>query len=358
MLSNHGTFFDPWMIGALSPKPVHIMCNDDAFRSPSSARYLNAIGAYPKKKGATDFKAMKDTLRRLSGGWGIVIFPEGQTTWDGSSQLIYRGIEKLVRKAGVPLVIVKIKGNFLSRPWWAESWRKGRVELLRTVYTVEQIAAMDDQTLFEAIKNGITHNELTDADNLATTFSGTNLAQGLQRMVWQCLHCQSQDTIKTQGDTISCSHCGAQWRFDAHCRMHPLTTDCQPSDLYQWSRYQRDGVLAAISQAQEGTTLCEASEVLLQELLQGETQFVPKMSGRLSLTHQKLSFTPQDRDQPPIVYAIDDIKDYVVQKKDIFEIRIGERYLRFVCNGTSPMKWVYYFRYLNGYQHCEQRGYL
>jgi hypothetical protein len=140
--------------------------------------------------------------------------------------------------------------------------------------------------------------------------------------------------------------------------MHPLSTTAQPTDLHQWSLFQREATLAAISGGQNDTVLCTTGEVLMQELAQGETQFVSKMSGSLSLTPQQLCFTPGGATEPLVTYIIADIKDYVVQKKDIFEIRVGERYLRFVCNGTSPMKWVYYFRYLNGYERFEQRGYL
>jgi len=131
IVSNHGTFFDPWIIGYFSRYPFAIMCNDDAFRgSPITRWYLNSIGAFPKKKGASDFKAMKKTMSSLAAGRPVCIFPEGQTSWDGETQLLYKGIEKIIRHGRVPLVMVRMSGNFLTKPWWADRIRKGRIECL------------------------------------------------------------------------------------------------------------------------------------------------------------------------------------------------------------------------------------
>ncbi|MBD3315340.1 MAG: hypothetical protein GF344_06105, partial [Chitinivibrionales bacterium] len=103
MLSNHGTFFDPWLVGGWSRNPLSIMMNDDAYRSGIVSRtYLRWIGTYGKKKGSSDYRAMKKTLSLLGAGKGVLIFPEGQTTWDGETQPIYAGIEKIVLRAKCP----------------------------------------------------------------------------------------------------------------------------------------------------------------------------------------------------------------------------------------------------------------
>ncbi|MBD3321568.1 MAG: hypothetical protein GF350_10790, partial [Chitinivibrionales bacterium] len=92
VISNHNTFFDPWIIGSYCHSPFAIMCNDDAFRGPAlQSWYLNSIGAFPKKKGSSDFAAMKKTITLLKAGYPVCIFPEGQTSWDGETQLIYKG---------------------------------------------------------------------------------------------------------------------------------------------------------------------------------------------------------------------------------------------------------------------------
>ena len=52
MVSNHATFFDPWIVGHYSKYPISIMNNEDAFHSPWVIRwYLKNIVTFPKKKG-------------------------------------------------------------------------------------------------------------------------------------------------------------------------------------------------------------------------------------------------------------------------------------------------------------------
>ena len=206
IVSNHGTFFDPWIIGCYSRHPFAIMCNDEAFsRGPVSRWYLNSIGAFPKKKGASDFKAMKKTISLLSAGYPVCIFPEGQTSWDGETQLIYQGIEKIVRHSGAGLVLTRVTGNFLTKPWWADFIRKGRIIVTYKTLGPEQIEALSDDELFNAMRAFIAHNDIKDPANGDALFSGCRLAEGLERFMWMCMGCGAEDTIAMSGDTICCA---------------------------------------------------------------------------------------------------------------------------------------------------------
>jgi 1-acyl-sn-glycerol-3-phosphate acyltransferase len=359
IVGNHGTFFDPWFVGYYCYYPLSFMTNDDGFRGKPIVRwYLNSIGAFPKKKGASDYRAMKETLKRLAERKPVCIFPEGQTSWNGETQLIYKGIEKIIKRAACPLVMVHIRGNFLTKPWWAIRKRKGRVLLRFKVLTAEQIRALSDDELFDTMKRYIYQNDMRDESNLAARFSGERLAEGLERYVWQCMHCRSEDTLETKGDRIRCGSCDRSWEIDAYCRLRPLQGDtvCL-ADLKEWSDSQRANVIRKISTG-NGGVLTESRGVMLQTLGDDGYSFVNRCRGRLCLTAERLTFAPEGEGGEPLEFSVADVEDYVVQKKDIFEIRSLQTYHRFVFSGRSPMKWVYYVRYLKGYEEFEKRGYL
>lgn len=82
--------------------------------------------------------------------------------------------------------------------------------------------------------------------------------------------------------------------------------------------------------------------------------FQHKSTGTLEPTSEHLKFTSGSTTRQ---WDICQIKEYVIQKKDIFECRDDKTTYRFTFNGHSPMKWVYYFRYLNNFQKCEEQGY-
>ncbi len=360
MLGNHGTFFDPWLVGRYSMRPVFYMCNDDAWRAgPVTRTYLDLIGAFPKKKGGVDYKALKTTLRCLGQGSPVCIFPEGQTSWDGETQLIYKGMERLIRKAAVPVVLFNLCGNFLIKPWWAETRRTGRVLIHVKVLTPERIESMSDDELFAAIKQGVYHNDIKDERNRDVRFSGHDLTLGLERFVWICMHCGAEDRLVTQGSEISCRACGGRWRMDAHCRLESLVDGVSSlGDLKDWSDMQRERVITRVKETSGGAEVTHSDGVVLQTLADDGYTFLDRAAGRLSVTKETLTFDPETDKAFALSVPVDEIRDMVIQKKDICEIRHGEHYYRFLFKGHSPMKWVHNLRYLRGYEQLEERGYL
>ncbi len=318
-----------------------------------SAWYLRNMGAIPKKKGASDFKAMKAALSTLKDKYPVFIFPEGQTTWDGQTQPLYKGLEKIVKKVQCPLVLIKFQGNFLARPWWAKTLRKGQILITLKIIPAEQINSMSSDEVFDTIKNYITHNDIKDPQNLSIPFSGHDLAEGLELFIWICNSCKSEDTLKMSGNSITCTHCGTSWTIDANCRFtHTVGTNQEPAgDLWDWSQMHKQEVIKKIS---GHPSVLSKNENVTLWLEDEQGVFQPKSTGTLELTPEHLKFTSDSRTQ---LWEIDQIKEYVIQKKDIFECRDNKNIYRFTFNGGSPMKWVYYFRYLNNFQECEKQGY-
>jgi 1-acyl-sn-glycerol-3-phosphate acyltransferase len=354
IVSNHGTFFDPWFVGSYSHYPFGFMTNDDGFRGSHITRwYLKSIGAFPKKKGASDYRAMKTTLKLLKGGKPVCIFPEGQTTWDGETQLLYPGIEKLLKRAGCPLVSVRLQGNFLSKPWWADTVRKGAVRVTLTVHSAEDIRRKSDEEVFALIRNSIYQNDIKDPQNLETSFTGCNCAEGLERFVWICPQCGSEDALSTAGNTITCNSCGNTLMIDAWCRISSADGGTATTgDLKDWADFHKNQVKEKIRN--RPATLTRSENVTLQ--LEDETgRFTDRDSGTLLLSPEHISFKGSSTE---LTWALNEIEDYVIQKRDIFEFRHGKTYYRFVFSGKSPMKWIYYVRYSRGFENCEKQGHL
>lgn len=358
MISNHGTFFDPWLVGGYSVTPLSIMMNDDAYRSGFVTRtYLRWIGTFGKKKGASDYRAMKTMLKLLGAGRPVLVFPEGQTSWDGETQPIYAGIEKIILRAGCPLVLCRLSGNFLSKPWWARSRRKGRTRLIRKVISAEELRGTPPEQLLRRITDFIHTNDIKDERNLETPFEGAALAEGLERFVWMCRQCEREDHLITEGDTISCSACGASWSMDAHCRFEPESDSiAEIGDLHDWAQWHKRRVIEKLAETDSTTILTTGERALLQtEDEHGE--FVDRGHGPLALTKQTLTFTPTDGARP-LELSVDRTDNYVFERKNIFECRCEDLIYRFAFDGHSPMKWVYYFRYLNNYQIHERNRYI
>ena len=355
VVCNHGTFFDPWIIGTYSKTPFAYMTNDDGFRGKGiTPWYLKSIGAFPKKKGASDFKAMKTTMELLRDNYPVCIFPEGQTTWDGETQLIYRGIEKIIKKLEVSVVTIHLQGNFLVKPWWAATKRKGSISVNIKVIDKETVKTMTTDQIFDIIKTSIYQNDIKDPRNSTIPFRGTMLAEGLERLVWICMDCGCEDSLVTEGDTITCTSCGKKWSIDAHCKLKSLTpSTASLDDLKDWSEMHKEKVRSRVLSGASFTTETPAAGLYCEndkkefDLICGP--------GSLSLSDSELRYcSGGDTKAWPVAV----IEDYVVQKKDIFEFRLVDKTWRVVFSARSPMKWVYYIRYMKNFTTCEAQGHL
>jgi len=359
IVSNHGTFFDPWIVGGFSRYPFAIMCNDEAFsRGSVSSWYLRSTGAYPKKKGASDFKAMKQTISRLSQGYAVCIFPEGQTSWDGETQLLYKGIEKIIRKTGVPLVVTKVSGNFLTKPWWADVIRKGKISVTYTVVTPERIRALSDDELFALMRTSLAHNDVKSPVNKQMPFSGNNLATGLERFVWMCPACKTEDALCTDGNNIRCGGCGAAWTIDAYCKVMPANPGLPTvGDLNDWAQWHRAQVIHKINNGAKDAILTTSGGVLMRNG-KDNLSFANAGLGTMTLTNQTLIFSFDNASGAPTAFPVSDITMPVIQKQDIVEFSCNGLLYRFVFSRHSPMKWIYYLRYLKGYEKLEEQGFI
>lgn len=359
-VANHGTFFDPWLVlGYYASPKFFIMMNEDGFKSNKIVKwYLRVIGAFPKKKGVADYKAMKYTLKKLQEGFSILIFPEGQTTWDGETQPIYAGIEKIVKKANVSLVMLNLRGNFHSKPWWSETYRRGKVRVRIKTLRPDAVAAFSEQEILFTMKDFLYRNDIKDQENLKTTFTGNRLAEGLERFVWICRECLCTDTLVTQNSTVSCTNCRSSWSVDTHFRFQPENPQTALiGDLWDWASWHKKRVLDEVTAAGRDDLLT-TSENAQYCAIDDFGVFAILATGTLTLTKTMLSFNPYDKKEHTLNFPVTDIHEYVFQRKDVFECRAGETVYHFRFIKHSPMKWVYYFRYLNGYEGFEKRGYI
>jgi 1-acyl-sn-glycerol-3-phosphate acyltransferase len=118
LAANHRSFLDPFVLGTMTRRPIHYVAKKELFVRSWQGWILNALGAFPVDRGASD-GAMLETARAiLDRGDIVLIFPEGTRIRPGGLGRPKRGVGRLALEAGVPVVPLAINGTEAIRRGW------------------------------------------------------------------------------------------------------------------------------------------------------------------------------------------------------------------------------------------------
>ena len=118
LLTNHQSYLETLLVPAVSPRMVHAMAKSTQFTGRFFRWLMPRMGAFPVRRFEADPQAVRMVLRYLAAGEGVMIFIEGERTWDGTLQPPRLGTVRLALKAGVPVIPCRVDGAYDAWPRW------------------------------------------------------------------------------------------------------------------------------------------------------------------------------------------------------------------------------------------------
>jgi 1-acyl-sn-glycerol-3-phosphate acyltransferase len=126
LASNHISNLDPVVLGICSVRRLNFMAKIELFKGLLGF-FLTNLGAFPVKRGESDFGAMREALRRLKDGRVILIFVEGTRRIGNEPSKAQAGVGFLAMKSGVPIVPVYVEGTNQVMAPGTKFFKRGRV---------------------------------------------------------------------------------------------------------------------------------------------------------------------------------------------------------------------------------------
>lgn len=225
ILMNHSSFIDLKVAARLlCTRPFHIICTLDGF--VGKPRLMRLIGCIPTRKFMTDVTLVRDMVyaaRTLKSS--ILMFPEASYSFDGTQTPLPESLGKCLKILKVPVVMIRTEGAFARDPLYNNlQLRKVRVSAeVEYLLSPEEIDTKSPQELNEFLKEKFTFDYFRWQQENKVRIREPFRADGLNRMLYKCPHCQQEGEMLGQGTTLTCRHCGNAYELTEYGHLKPLT---------------------------------------------------------------------------------------------------------------------------------------
>ena len=286
LLSNHLTDQDPILVGSAFRQQMYFVASEHIMRKGFVSKLLEFIfSPITRQKGGNAASTVKGIIRTLRAGCNVALFPEGNRTWDGITGPIPPATAKMARSSGAYLVTYRMRGGYFTSPRWGGSGiRKGRMTgSVVGIYSPEQLKAMSSDEVYDTICRDLYENAWETQKADPVSYKGKDPAEHLETFLFACPECGGLHCLKSRGDRIKCTKCGASSKY---LDTGMLDGDFRFKTLLEWSRWQDeklDGIIASCG----NEALFSDDEVEILEVSMAKTG--EKLgSGRLSLFKDRL----------------------------------------------------------------------
>ena len=347
LVGNHSTLMDPFITNYFVPFPVHWVSSDGNMRSPIMRFLLiKLVGSIPKSKAIPDIETVNWIVEFIRKRKGVVgFYPEGQSTWDGSSLPSLVSTAKLVKLLKAPVICALSRGAYMTKPRWAYTRREGEMQieysLLLTPQRIKELSVEEIDVLLNA---AIQHDDPAWAQRQMLKFKNPKRAECLELALYACPACGKLQTLKSAGERISCLACGftAEYGEEGSFRLKKAGSRSSSAmegmdnreggllfpSLRGWDHWQREHLEALLK---SDFTASPDSPIFSDEgvrLLRGKR--MDRMEnlgrGRLSLNSKSISLKPVGAEEISIDLA--EIDGPGVLKWNFFEFYVGKAVYR------------------------------
>lgn len=255
LLSNHMCFIDFELAAKLTfPHGVNNVVNIDGYYQ--RPWLMELIGCVCTRKFTTDLPLVRNIYKVLKRGDILCLYPEARYSPIGTTAFLPDTLGSLVKRAKVPLVVIKHHGNYLYAPFW-NFRRKRKVPLYTTmtqVLTADEVAKMTADEINAVIKEAMWYDEYKYQKDNGIMITEPYRAEGLHKVLYKCPNCLNESKMSSAGAEIFCTECGKRWRLNEDGTLTALSGKTEFDHIPSWFEWERAEVRAEIERGEYSYT--------------------------------------------------------------------------------------------------------
>lgn len=250
VVSNHASRLDYIYSGIpLLPHTFNYVAGYNEFFRSHLRGIFHLLQIIPKKNFTADIYTITQIKRIIKKGGRIVLFPEGMSSISGSNQPCAIGTGKLLKHLGVPVFVINIRGGYLTSTKYCLDERPGKVEVvIDSLFSPKDLIDLPEQTIQSRVDQAIHHDDYAWNKVRQYSYDGHGtMAKNLGDLLYLCPTCGKEHTMKGEGNTFRCSHCGHGVSIDDKYNLLALDeASAVPSTLREWFDLQRAKIKSEI----------------------------------------------------------------------------------------------------------------
>jgi 1-acyl-sn-glycerol-3-phosphate acyltransferase len=243
-LMNHSSFIDLKIAATLLyPRPFHIICTSDGFVGKEGL--MRKLGCIPAKKFITEAALVRDMIYTVGSlRSSVLMYPEASYSFDGTATPLPDSIGKLVKKLGVPVVMIRTTGAFLRDPLYNMLQLRNVDVSAKMTYVLskEEIVSKSAEDITAAIRELFTFDNFREQQTSGVKITEPFRADGLNRVLYKCPSCQAEGKMAGSGTSLRCGGCGKEWQLTEDGFLRAKDGESFFDHIPDWYRWERDCV--------------------------------------------------------------------------------------------------------------------
>ena len=250
VIFNHLSRIDHFYTNEITyPKKVNMLAGYNEFFRSHLHWAFKMNNVLPKKQYINDIVSTKAIMKIIKKGGSVSFAPEGLATNDGLNKPIVPNTGSMLKKFGIPVYFVELRGQYLQNTKVCLDVRRGETyATMKLLFSPEDLEKLTVAEIDEKINDAFFHDEYRwQKEKHIKWETGGRICEKLSDLLYRCPKCGKEFMMKSELNYIQCENCGNGATMDDYYDFHPYNDDCViPELVSDWVKEERIQIIKDI----------------------------------------------------------------------------------------------------------------
>jgi len=241
LLGNHNAFYDMNVsIRATFPHfPNYVVAIDGYL---GREWLLRSIGCICKRKFTNNISLVQHLKTVVDRGGIPAIYPEARYSLCGTTAPLPESLGKLIKHLNIPVVTLMTNGHHINHPFWNTRHERNVIPTeatMRLLLSKEDVNNLSADDINDKLVENFKYDDFMWQLKNKIHVNCPDRAVGLEKILYQCPHCNTEFMMKSHDSTLSCESCGKEWEmteFGELVAKDGITEFTHIPTWYEWER--------------------------------------------------------------------------------------------------------------------------